>query len=261
MRSGYRMGTDARNGRWIRSLALALLAATGLMLAGCAMPSAQFTYHPNASIAQSRRIPLSVVVLPFEDGTPDRKVSSAFFECYNLTKEPPSDAKVAFIPPERWSWSLAQDLAASGAFAPVSYAEGSRDPIGGVLVRGKVLNALFKVGPIGRSCRMVTIFRPIFRHSVDATEACFGSAPSRGSTRTLPTPIRLRLPSRSAYSAMLGTSWLRRWKPGAPSGVPSRPHPPRPLLAAASRSRRSSSGSIASKSSHPGQEGSHGKKT
>jgi len=134
-----------------------VILAAGLLLGGCSYDK-QFVYKPNAAIAVRPEIPLSVAVFPFEDGTPEWKQKNfmipigitVFHMRQNYAKMPYMYTdKEPFISPERWARDFARDLAASGAFGSVQYAEGGKDPGGELIIKGKVLEALMGTRWVG----------------------------------------------------------------------------------------------------------------
>ncbi len=153
--------------RRIGRLSLSLIAAGVVFLGGCASYKG-FIYQPNPAISEKPLIPVQVAVLPFQDGTPEWNQDGSF--C-NMTKFPmilslgeafqDKDKMPPFIPPERWARDFAQELAASGAFSSVRYAEGGIDPGADLLVQGKVLRALLHNGILGTSYDYSAEFRAV----------------------------------------------------------------------------------------------------
>jgi hypothetical protein len=99
----------------LRRTAIALLATTVALSAGCAAPV--YVYKPSAPGAGGPRVEAGVAVLPFEDGTENfTKRGSAMSDGqYNLARAGISGGMTA-MPPQFWGKSFADELLASGTF-------------------------------------------------------------------------------------------------------------------------------------------------
>ncbi|MHB1012669.1 MAG: hypothetical protein ACYC37_07185 [Desulfobacteria bacterium] len=120
-----------------------LVAAVVFMFtAGCA-PNSQFVYKPGPPEAGTAKLPVTVAVLPFKDGTEDftQRGSSSAGGYINIAKAGYRSIITA-LPPPLWARYLAEDMAASGDFRSVRFAydtsEISNDE---VVIEGTVLKA------------------------------------------------------------------------------------------------------------------------
>ncbi|MBI5575584.1 MAG: hypothetical protein HY896_04395 [Deltaproteobacteria bacterium] len=94
-----------------------------VLAAGCGVNS-QFIYKAGAPAAEGVKHQVKVAVLPFKDGTEDFTKRGSVFDpkslMYNLAKSGISGSITA-LTPELWAKSLADEMAASGAFRSVRF--------------------------------------------------------------------------------------------------------------------------------------------
>gem|GEM_PF-879210 len=128
--------------RWrleVRSLrhgsaeSLAALVIGLALAAGCA-PERRFVYRPAPQAESVVRVPVSVAVLVFRDGTEDFTRRGGQ---WNRAKT--GTPRVGPIPPELWAKAFADDLAASGQFRLVRFVYSPSETTGwDVLIEGTV---------------------------------------------------------------------------------------------------------------------------
>lgn len=99
-----------------------LLAATALfLLAGCTVNST-FVYKPSAPVAEGRKLPVKLAVLPFADGTEEFMIRGGWFspQSFNLAKAG-IGGMITALTPEFWAKAFADEAAASGDFRAVRF--------------------------------------------------------------------------------------------------------------------------------------------
>jgi len=101
-----------------------LIAAMALaMMAGCSVNST-FVYKPTGPAVGGAKLPFTVAVLPFKDGTEDFTKRGSEWNpdtlMFNLAKAGIS-GQINALPPEVWAKAFADDMAASGAFRSVRF--------------------------------------------------------------------------------------------------------------------------------------------
>lgn len=110
-----------------------LLASVALLLmTGCASNASlvgkaydtTFFYKPAEPAADGPKLPVTLAVLPFKDGTGDFTKQGSMFDpdslTFNLAKTG-IDGIINVLPPELWTQAFADDLSASGAFRAVRF--------------------------------------------------------------------------------------------------------------------------------------------
>ncbi|MDD2271366.1 MAG: hypothetical protein PHP95_11905 [Desulfuromonadaceae bacterium] len=109
----------------LASLALLFLTgcASNASLVGTGYDTA-FVYKPAEPVANGPKLPITVAVLPFKDGTGDFTKLGSIFDpeslTFNLVKSG-IDGIINALPPELWAQAFADDLSASGAFRAVRF--------------------------------------------------------------------------------------------------------------------------------------------
>lgn len=99
-----------------------LLIALTILMAGCV--NTKVVFKPNAPGAGVRKLPVSIAVLPFKDGTEDFTTRGSVFnytKIYNLAKTESSYAGINAMPPDFWARAFADALSVSGSFQTVRF--------------------------------------------------------------------------------------------------------------------------------------------
>jgi len=107
----------------LRGLRLLLSMLALVLMAGCAITNWRFAYKPGASVTASPKLPISVAVFSFKDGTEDFTSRGSVFNRslhYNLAKTD-STGQITDLSPDLWSKAFADDMAASGEFKSVRF--------------------------------------------------------------------------------------------------------------------------------------------
>jgi len=104
--------------RTVRRIGVSVCAAAFALVAGCASGTRPFVYEPGPTKAGGVRFPVKIAVLMFEDGTEDFTKRGSVLKPESLTY---NAVKSGWMPPELWAKTLADDMAASGAFKSVRF--------------------------------------------------------------------------------------------------------------------------------------------
>ncbi|MDD2900486.1 MAG: hypothetical protein PHI31_17470 [Desulfuromonadaceae bacterium] len=100
-----------------------------LVMAGCATNSA-FIYKPAVPVTEGLKLPISLAVLPFMDGTEDFTKRGSIFNpeslYYNLAKAN-IGGQVTSLTPDLWAKAFADDMASSGDFRSVRFVYGQSE--------------------------------------------------------------------------------------------------------------------------------------
>jgi hypothetical protein len=106
-----------------------LLLLGALVTTGCATNSA-FIYKPAAPVTDGLKLPISVAVFSFKDGTEDFTKRGSIFNpeslYYNLAKAN-IGGQVTSLTPDLWAKAFADDMASSGDFKSVRFVYGQSE--------------------------------------------------------------------------------------------------------------------------------------
>ena len=103
--------------RAFRSILVFAAAAAVALVAGCSAGK-PFVYEAGPPKTGGIRFPVKIAVLMFEDGTEDFTKRGSVLKPESLTY---NAVKSGWMPPELWAKTLADDMAASGAFKSVRF--------------------------------------------------------------------------------------------------------------------------------------------
>ena len=105
------------------------LLVTALIMAGCSTNST-FIYKPAAPVTGGLRLPISLAVFPFKDGTEDFTSRGSIFNpeslYYNLAKAG-IGGQITAVTPDLWAKAFADDMASSGDFKSVRFVYGQSE--------------------------------------------------------------------------------------------------------------------------------------
>ncbi|NTV50639.1 MAG: hypothetical protein HGB32_14765 [Geobacteraceae bacterium] len=111
-----------RSRRWIFLFIAVLL----VLMAGCSI-NTSFVYKPGAPVTDGLKLPISVAVFSFKDGTEDFTKRGSIFNpeslYYNLAKAN-IGGQVTSLTPDLWAKAFADDMASSGDFKSVRFVYG-----------------------------------------------------------------------------------------------------------------------------------------
>ncbi len=117
-----------------------------LVMAGCARTNWRFAYKPGAPITASPKLPISVAVFPFKDGTEDFTSRGSVFNRslhYNLAKTD-SRGQITDLSPDLWAKAFADDMAASGEFKSARFVYGQSELLDEeIYIEGTLIKATF----------------------------------------------------------------------------------------------------------------------